>query len=119
MKDKLAERQACKRQMKDQFKSVDLFGQSVNLTWQGEDQYKTSLGASISWVIVIIMLAYTIFRLHYMVNRLSPSIAKTTLIRDPNADAPFKPQETGFDFAFGLGKPIDPTIGFMTAKYIN
>jgi len=26
MKDKIAERQACKRQMKNQFKSVDLFG---------------------------------------------------------------------------------------------
>ena len=54
------------------------------------------------------MLAYTIFRLHFLVNRLAPGIAKTTLIRDPAEDEPFKPSETGFDFAFGLGKPIDP-----------
>jgi len=50
---------------------------------------------------------------------MAPSIAKTTLIREPNADAPFKPQETGFDFAFGLAKPIDASYGFMTAKYIR
>ena len=65
------------------------------------------------------MLGYTTFRLHYMVNRMAPTIAKTTLIREPNADEPFKPQETGFDFAFGLGKPIDASYGFMTAKYIR
>ena len=64
-------------------------------------------------------MAYTIFRVHYLVNRMAPSINKTTLIRDPSTDAPFNPQETGFDFAFGLGKPIDPSYGFMTVKYIN
>ena len=108
MKDKLAERQACKGRVKEQFKSVDLFGQSVGLTWQGEDTYKTSFGASITWIIYIIMAAYTIFRLHYLVNRMAPSIAKTTMIRHPLEDEPFRPSETGFDFAFGLGKPIDP-----------
>ena len=102
--------------MKEQFKSVDLFGQSFSLTWHGEDQYKTSFGASISWIIMIIMVAYTVFRLHYLVNRMAPTIAKTTLIRDPKDDAPFKPYESGFDFAFGLGKPIEPYYGFMTAK---
>ena len=91
MKDKLAERQACKRQMKERFKSVDLFGQQVGLTWQGEDQYKTSIGASLSWLITIVMLAYTIFRFYYLVNRLAPSIAKTSLIRPPTEDSPFQP----------------------------
>jgi hypothetical protein len=37
MKDKLAERTACKKQVKESFKSIDLFGQQVNLTWNGED----------------------------------------------------------------------------------
>jgi len=91
MKDKLAERQACKRQMKERFKSVDLFGQQVGLTWQGEDQYKTSFGASISWVILVIMIAYTAFRGFYLINRLAPGIAKTTLIRPPDEDITFRP----------------------------
>jgi hypothetical protein len=77
--------------MKEQYKSIDLFGQSVSFTWQGEDQYKTTLGASISWIIMIIMLAYTIFRLHFLVNRYAPNIARTSFIRDPAEDAPFRP----------------------------
>ena len=89
------------------------------MTWQGEDQYKTSMGASISWIIVFIMLAYTAFRGYYLVNRLSPGIAKTSLIRPPEDDIAFKPQETGFDFAFGLGKPLDPTLGHFSVKYIQ
>ena len=77
--------------MKERFKSVDLFGQQVGLTWQGDDQYKTSVGASLSWLIMLVMIAYTIFRLYFMVNRLNPNISKTSLIRDPNEDSPFSP----------------------------
>ena len=67
--DKLRERQACKRQMKEKFKSVDLFGQSVNLTWNGEDEYKTMFGASISWVLRIVITAFFISKFVILVTR--------------------------------------------------
>ena len=119
MKDKVAARNACKKQMKEQFKSLDLFGQQVSLTWNGEDQYKTSIGASLSTIIWIIMIAYTVMRFTEMVQRDSPSIAKFSLIKTAEQDQPFNPQKSGFDFAFGLSKPLDPTIGFFTVNYIN
>jgi hypothetical protein len=77
------------------------------------------MGASISWVIVLIMLAYSAFRAYYLVNRLAPGVNKLSLIRPPEEDISFTPKETGFDFAFGLGKPLDPTIGHFTVKYIQ
>jgi hypothetical protein len=91
MKDKLAERTACKKQVKESFKSIDLFGQQVNLTWNGEDQYKTTIGATLSTAIWVVMLAYTIMRFTDMVSRNNPSIAKYSLIRLPEEDLPFTP----------------------------
>lgn len=65
------------------------------------------------------MLVYTGFRFYYFVNRLNPNIAKTSLIRDAAEDLPFNPVEMGFDFAFGLQKPLDPSIGFFTVRQRN
>ncbi len=119
MKDKLAQQQACKRQLKEKFKSVDYFGQSVSLTWNGEDQYKTVLGASVSWIIFIVIIAYSAYRLVYMVERRNPSVARLSTIRPPEEDLPFKPQDMGFDFAFGLDQPLDKSIGYFTVRYIK
>ncbi len=54
-----------------------------------------------------------------MVSRNNPSIAKYSLIRLPSEDVPFSPQESGFDFAFGLSKQLDPSIAYFTVSYIN
>jgi hypothetical protein len=91
MKDKLAERTACKKQVKESFKSFDLFGQQISLTWNGEDQYKTTIGATLSTAIWVVMVAYTIMRFTDMVSRNNPSIAKYSLIRLPEEDLPFTP----------------------------
>jgi len=68
---------------------------------------------------MLLLTAYSLYTLYYMINRLSPSITKTTMIRPSDEEEPFRPQDVGFDFAFGLGSDLDPSIGFFTAKYIN
>lgn len=66
------------------------------------------------------MCAYTVYRFIYMIGRVSPNITKTTLIRPPEEDEPFRPYETGFDFAFGLDGPsLDPHMGYFTVRFIN
>ena len=72
-------------------------------------------GASVSTIILILMLAYSAYRLVYMVERLNPTITKTTLIRSEADDLPYRPQDSGFDFAFAMNSPLDPSIGFFTA----
>jgi hypothetical protein len=64
--------------MRDNFRSLDMFGQSVSFTWNGEDQYKTTYGASFSMIITLMMLAYTAYRTFYFINRLNPNVTKTT-----------------------------------------
>ena len=83
MKDKVAERSACKKQVKESFKSIDLFGQQINLTWNGEDEYKTTIGATLSTAVWVVMLTYSIMRFTEMVSRDNPSIGKYSLIRHP------------------------------------
>ena len=81
----------CRKKLKDKYKSVDMFGQSVGLTWNGEDTYKTIPGAVFSWGILIMLSIYAIYRLIYMVNRFNPSLSKVTLIRPADEDLPFRP----------------------------
>ena len=83
MKDKVAERSACKKQVKESFKSIDLFGQQINLTWNGEDEYKTTIGATLSTAVWVVMLTYSIMRFTEMVSRDNPYIGKYSLIRLP------------------------------------
>ena len=35
-----------------------------------------------------------------------------------NTQGPFQPQTMGFDFAFGIGEPLDPSIGYYTATEV-
>ena len=49
--------------MKEKFNSIDMFGQPISLTWNGEEEYKTSLGAALSTILIILLLAYSGTRL--------------------------------------------------------
>lgn len=61
------------------------------------------------------LLAYTAFRSYVLFNRINPDISKKGLMRDLNLEGPFQPQTSGFDFSFGIGKPLDPSYGYYTA----
>ncbi len=54
-----------------------------------------------------------------MVTRQDPDVTKTTGIRAPEDEEAFRPQDAGFDFAFGLKKLLDPAIGYFTVQYIQ
>lgn len=109
----------CSKRAKRGFKSIDLFGQTVSLTWNGEEEYKSILGAAVSTVILVLLIAYTIYRFYAMTNRLSPLMSLTKLIRQVEDSEPYRPQELGFQFGFGLKAPLDPSIGFFSATYVQ
>jgi hypothetical protein len=60
-----------------------------------------------------------IYKFIIMVTRQNPDVTKTTGIRSPEDEEPFRPQEQGFDFAFGLRNYLDPSVGYFTVLYIN
>ena len=88
--------------MKKKFQSIDAFGQSLTLTYNGDGQFKTTLGASVTTVLGTILLAYFAYRSNVLVNRLSPLILKYSLSYNMTEVEEYRPQDTGFDFAFGI-----------------
>lgn len=102
--------------MRDSFKGIDWFGQTVQLTYKGEDQYKTLLGASVSFILILILLGFGIFKAYYLFSRFNPEVTKISLLRDMSLGEVFDPKETDFDFAFGLNSELDPTIGHFTVR---
>ena len=64
------------------FKSLDIFGQKVTLTYKGEEHFKTFLGAFVSLLVLATILAYTIYRGYIWVQKINPDVSKKSLIRD-------------------------------------
>ena len=91
MKEKQAKKNKLNKQCQNSFRGLDYFGQEINFTWNGESQYKTTFGASISFVLMIILLAYGVYRLFFLVNRYNPTVSKTTLVRSAAEDDLFRP----------------------------
>lgn len=89
VRDRLLKKSQCPKSLKDSFKSLDQFGQSVQLTVDGESTYKSLPGAILSCGLMGLTLAYFIYRLYYMANYDNPILGKVTSIRSGSADGPF------------------------------
>jgi hypothetical protein len=100
-----------RRKCHNGLQSLDLFGEQVNMTYNGRDTFTTLPGSLASLIILMIVLAFTGYRLDILVSRKHPNVTEQILMKDLNLEEPYRPQEDGFDFAFGLGAPLDPTYG--------
>jgi len=74
------------------------------------------LGAISSMILIMILAAYGSFKAFYMFNRMNPNISRVSLLRDMSDGEIFKPQEFGFDFAFGIGSHLNESFGYYTVK---
>lgn len=59
-------------------------------------------------MLVLILLGFGIFKFYNMYLRENPTLSKLSLMRDIASKEATKPQDFGFDFAFGLGSDLDP-----------
>ena len=62
MMDVEASEQSVRKKFAGWIKNVDFFGQTVNLTWNGEDRFKTTFGASVSIVLIAVLIAFAVFK---------------------------------------------------------
>ncbi len=74
------------------------------------------LGASVSFLLILILVGFSIFKAYNLFKLVNPDISKVSLMRDMSDGTIFKPQEYGFDFAFGLTTDLDPRMGHFTVK---
>ena len=96
-------RKSLSHSLQDKFKLLDLFSQKITRTYNGADRYRTRPGAAVTSLLVVCCLAFSLFRLNVMINRGSPTISKSSFMKDLGLSGPFYPFEYGFDISFGLG----------------
>ncbi|CDW73538.1 UNKNOWN [Stylonychia lemnae] len=65
-----------------EFRSLDWFGQTVSLTYKGDDTYKTNFGAAISFILIVILSGFAGYKGAVLINQSSPEATKTSLIQD-------------------------------------
>ena len=114
--------------MLDKFRKLDAFGHSIGLTYQGNDTFKTSCGATGTVIMYIILFVYAIDGLLKVYNDDVKSIYKdvTFLNIDEQGVEPFEFAPDGdniygdgFDLAIGLtsGKQLGPEHGSFKVEY--
>ncbi len=71
--------------------SVDIYGESIKLTYKGQDTFKTPLGTFFSILILLLMTSYTIYRFIILVNRIDPNVSYQSFLRDLNSAGEYQP----------------------------
>lgn len=84
-------------------KSVDLYGQQINLHYKGEDVFKTHFGGTVSIFVILILCGYASYLIQVMFRRETIIYSTNSVIRDLTKDfQDHKPAEHGFAVAIGL-----------------
>ena len=76
-RDKVANKK-CHTSIKEKFRSLDVFGEDISLSYRGSSKFKTTPGAAASVLIVSVLTAYALFRFYILANKMYPDISKQT-----------------------------------------
>ena len=62
--------------MNSKFKELDIYGEQIGLTYKGESSFKTTPGAVISLLVLMTMMAFTIYKFGIFVNKQDPEVSR-------------------------------------------
>lgn len=101
------------------FKGLDIYGQKIQLTYKGKNSFKTTPGAIVSLLVLMTMTAFLSSKLLILFNKSNPNVSKQNYIMDLDKAPVVNPQDYGFEFAFGLNKSFDSTIGSLNVNQVS
>lgn len=107
------------QRLNSKFKEFDIYGEQIGLTYKGESTFKTTAGAVVSSIVLIVMLAFSLDKLFIFVNKQNPNISTQVYLADLNVAEAMRPTDYGYDIAFGLNKTLDPSIGYFSFMHVN
>lgn len=67
-----------KKELCNKFKSLDMYGEEICLTYKGENAFKTKIGATVSSIILCIILSYSIYRSIILITKSDPAVSKSS-----------------------------------------
>ncbi|CDW71369.1 UNKNOWN [Stylonychia lemnae] len=115
----LSQKKNCAQSFKSRVKSIDIYGKKINLSYKGDDSFKTLPGAFSSLIVIFILLAYFAFRSYVLLSKSNPYLSKPTFLRHLLSEGEFKAMDYGFDIAFGINQELDPSIGHYQVNQVR
>lgn len=82
MRERRRHKLSCTKRIGDYFKSIDVYGEKISLTYKGEETFKTYPGAITSLMILSLVLLYGVFRSYLLIYRVDPEVSKKSFQRD-------------------------------------
>eukprot|EP00347_Sterkiella_histriomuscorum_P017330 403349798 len=100
---------------------IDLYGKSVQLTYKGQETYKSMVGASISFIIICTLFSYLVFKINVLFTKNDTKLAKKSFFLDLDSDdlKEMDIGEGGFDFSFGMNNDLDPKYGTFVVNQVE
>lgn len=81
----IATKKTIGHQIGSYIKMIDIYGEKINLTYKGDDSFKTLPGASASIIIIVLLLAFSVFRMIVLFTKSDPNISKASFQYDLNS----------------------------------
>ena len=69
------------------YKAIDMYGQTIELNFKGEDTINSHAGSTVSLIVVLLMLAYTSYRFSLLVTYGNTNVTDSKL--DGNFDSSY------------------------------
>jgi hypothetical protein len=76
-------------------------------------------GAIVTCLILGTLLAFAVYRLFILTTRLDPDVSKQSFISDLDLEPAMILDEFGFNLAFGLKNPLDPSVGHFVVNRVH
>ena len=84
-------------------KVFDPFGEDVKFMIEGKADYRSYMGSLFGICIAVITMSFAVSQFKVMIRHGATLHLTTTDTKIVQKDAPLKHEETGFDFAIGIG----------------
>jgi hypothetical protein len=72
-----------------------------------------------SLAVMLTLLAFATYRMIILVTRDDPNVSKQSFMRDLDVEDPLLPADYGYNLAFGLPKPMDPSFGLYVVNTVS
>ena len=108
------------QRLNSKFKEFDIYGEQIGLTYKGDSSFKTTPGAITSLLVLLCMVAFSIYRFSVFINKQDPDVSRQFFLRNLDSEnETLTPSDFGNEIAFGIGKPIEPEYGSMVASIVE
>ena len=115
---RLKRKQPYSRRICNFCRKIDLYGRNVSLSYEGEDKFKTYIGAATSFVIGTVMFIYFIYLFIILIEKSNSSVSKTSLRKELSQNVEIEYIGVN-NFLFGFSVDMDGYNVLQDPSYLT